>query len=121
MKTNFVVLVLRGRVCRSTQFFSRIFFRKFSKQGRAAIEVNRSNNSKATRFEIFPFHRENELVRSDRFEIVEGLHLELSTNDNNNFGRSCIAWQFTRPPAAALCTQSATQFPMLPVNISGLT
>lgn len=32
-----------------------------------------------------------------------------------------VAWQFTRPLAAALCTQSATQFPMLPVNISGLT
>lgn len=67
----------------------------------------------------FPFYVRTFLVRID---------LKLWKACISNYPQTIItisddrvAWQFTRPLAAALCTQSATQFPMLPVNISGLT
>lgn len=76
-KTNFAVFFVADFIVQ--QFFSRIFCSK--QDGR------RWNNSKAL-LEIFPVPREK-VACSDRFEIVEGLYLELSTHDNNNFGRSC--------------------------------
>lgn len=65
MKTNFVVFFV---VCRST-----IFFREQERRVEDRIIQKALLASK---------------FYSDRFEIVQ-VYLELSTNDNNNFGRSC--------------------------------